>query len=101
MMINLSSHAEDVKRARTRALRLHTQAQLLVSDGHLFRVQSATTAGRWYLVEIFLNGDGEVIASCDCLAGQALAVCHHIAAAAQNFVDQDDVIKEQAEERLN
>jgi hypothetical protein len=100
MMINLSSHGDDVKRARDRALRLHTQAQMLVSDGHLFRVQSATTAGRWYLVEIFLNSEGEVIASCDCLAGQALTVCHHIAAAAQNFIDVEDAIEEK-EERIN
>ena len=100
MMINLSSHADDVKRARTRALRLHTEAQLLVSDGQLFRVQSATTAGRWYLVELFLNSDGEVIASCDCLAGRAMRVCHHICAAANSLIDTDDEIKE-IEERLN
>lgn len=96
-MINLSSHADDVRRARVRAERLHIEAQLLVSDGHLFRVQSATTTGRWYLVEIFLNSDGEVIASCDCLAGQALRVCHHIAAAAERFVD----IEEEETNRLN
>jgi hypothetical protein len=100
MMINLNSHVDDVIRARARAVKFQTKAQLLVSDGHLFRVQSATTAGRWYLVELFLNSDGEVIASCDCLAGQALCVCHHIAAAAQNLVGTDDQIKE-VEERVN
>jgi hypothetical protein len=100
MMINLNAHVDDVIRARERAQKLHTQAQLLVSDGHLFRVQSATTAGRWYLVEIFLNADGEVIASCDCLAGQALHVCHHIASACQNFLDVEDAI-EKPEERVN
>jgi hypothetical protein len=93
MMINLTAHKEDVHRAHSRALKLHTQAQLLVSDGHLFRVQSATIAGRWYLVEIFLNAENEVIASCDCLAGQALTVCHHIAAAAQNFIDVEDAVE--------
>jgi hypothetical protein len=100
MMINLNSHVDDVIRARARAAKLHTQAQLLVSDGHLFRVQSATTAGRWYLVELFLNSDGEVIASCDCVAGQALRICHHVAAAAKSLVDTDDELK-QREERLN
>jgi hypothetical protein len=49
---------------------------------------------------LFLNSDGDVIASCDCLAGQALRVCHHIAAAAKTSIDTDDGIKE-IEERLN
>ena len=95
MMINLEAHRDDLNRAILRAERLETKAQLLVSDGHLFRVQSATTSGRWYLVELFYNSDGEVIASCDCLAGQALTVCHHIAAAAQNLIDVE--LEEKAE----
>jgi hypothetical protein len=100
MMINLTAHRDDLTRARDRAVKLKTKAQLLVSDGHLFRVQSATISGRWYLVELFLNSEGDVIASCDCLAGQALHVCHHIASAAQNFIDTEDVI-EGTEERIN
>jgi hypothetical protein len=101
MMINLEAHRDDLRRAHARSQKLATRAQLLVSDGHLFRVASATTAGRWYLVEIFYNSDGEIIASCDCLAGQALTVCHHIAAAAQNFIDTENETESMAEEAVN
>jgi hypothetical protein len=86
MMINISRHRNDFERAWARAEKLKAQAELLVTEGHLFRVRSGSSPDRWHLVEIFQNAEDEIVAACDCLAGQAGRVCLHIAAAARTFV---------------
>jgi len=91
-MINLASHTADFKRARARAHRLKTRAEQLASEGHLLRVASATQADRWYLVELYLNAENEVIASCECIAGRALYCCHHIAAAAETIKETREAL---------
>ena len=94
MMINLASHTSDFKRARARAQRLKTHAEQLASEGHLLRVASATQADRWYLDELYLNAENEVIASCECVAGRALYCCHHIAAAAETIKETREALDE-------
>jgi hypothetical protein len=86
MMININAHRADFERAWARAEKMKAQAELLVSDGQLFKVPSVREKGQWHLVEIFQNAEGEIVAACDCLAGQSGRICYHIAAAAQTFV---------------
>lgn len=90
MMINISNHRAEFDRAWHRAEKLQAKADLLVSDGHLFRVPSASEKGKWHLVEIFQNAEGDIVAACDCLGATAGRVCYHIAAAARTFIQATD-----------
>lgn len=93
-MINLSLHREQFDRAMARARKTNVQAQELISDGHLVRVTSASIAGRWHLVELHVKGS-DVLASCDCPAGQAHLVCHHVAAAAELMMKKSSFIEDE------
>lgn len=90
MMINISNHRAEFDRAWHRAEKLQATADLLVSDGHLFKVPSASEKGKWHLVEIFQNAEGDIVAACDCLGATAGRVCYHIAAAARTFIQATD-----------
>jgi len=93
MMINLTPKAAEISRATARAEKLNCRVEPLITEGFLFRVQSASIAGRWYVVEVVMV-DGRVLGSCDCLAGQRGYVCHHLGAACQTLLASDQAIAE-------
>lgn len=94
MLVNLSLRREQFEKAALRAKKLKLKATELLSDGHLVRVESSSVAGRWYLVELLIDRRGDIVASCDCPAGRASFVCHHMAAAGELYVEQAKQVDE-------
>jgi len=89
--MDLTNKGVDIGRGLKRAEKFHCSVEQLTTEGWLFRVQSATTTGRWYLVELILSGD-RILGRCDCLAGLNSTVCHHLASACQTMIDTNEAV---------